>query len=193
MDKITQKTSFEYSRKFVHMLSLGVPFAHLYFPKLTMCALIFFIIFYATCEFFKLKGRTGGINKIIGFMHRDNEKHTFAKAPLLLAIGVLFSITFFSWKASLVGIYMVGLSDTLAAWMGKKWGVTKIFFFNRKTLVGTLGFFLSAFPIALYFLPPSKAVVISLVGAFLESLPFRDWDNLTIPVIVTFLAQQFIF
>src|SRR5262249_45984827 len=126
-------------------------------------------------------------------LQREDEQTRLARAPLFLAIGVLFAVSFFSFTAALIGVYQVAVCDTAAALVGRKWGGTAFPFVQRKTYAGTLAFFTLALPVAFYYLPPSKAIVISLVGAFLESLPFKDLDNLIIPMVISFLAEQFLF
>jgi len=184
--------SFEISRKVVHLLSLLVPAVTFFSVQTAQVVLIAAVFFYAYAEWRKVRGDKFGPAGFIQKMQRGEEKKTWARAPLFLAIGVLAAITFFSWKGSFIGIYQVGFCDTVAAAAGRKWGRTRLPFMPRKTYVGTISFFLAALPVMMMFLPPSKAIVLALVGAFLESLPFKDWDNLTIPIIVTFLADQFL-
>lgn len=185
--------SFELSRKTVHLCSLAVPLCAWYSLFAAQAVLLFFILFYSFSEWRKTTGRAFFAHHLISKMQRDNERNSYAKAPLFLAIGVLLAISFFSWKASLIGIYMAGFCDTLAALCGKKFGRTKLPFFSRKTYAGSLAFLVAALPVSFVFLPPSKAIIISVVGAFLESLPFKDWDNLTVSLVVAFLAEQFLF
>ncbi|MBI2338942.1 MAG: hypothetical protein HYU99_01040 [Deltaproteobacteria bacterium] len=185
--------SFELSRKAVHLSSLAVPLCAYYSLFAAQIILLFFIVFYSFSEWRKTTGKPFFAHPLIFRMQRDEELHCYARAPLFLAIGVLLAITLFSWKASLIGIYMAGFCDTMAALCGKKFGRTKLPFFSRKTYAGSMAFLIAALPISFYFLPPSKAIIISVTGAFLESLPFKDWDNLTIPLGITFLAEQFLF
>lgn len=184
---------FEFSRKSVHLLSLFVPLCAYYALAKTQGVLAFFIILYGVSEWKKIHNRPFFAHRLISKMQRDEELTTFAWAPLFLALGVLLAISLFSWEASLVGIYQVGFCDTMAAVCGKRWGKTNLPFFYRKTYVGSIAFLLTALPVAFIFFPPSKAIVIALFGAFLESLPFKDWDNLSIPLVITFLAEQFMF
>ncbi|MBI4412578.1 MAG: hypothetical protein HY541_08855 [Deltaproteobacteria bacterium] len=185
--------SFELSRKAVHLFALAVPLCAWYSLFSAQAVLLFFIIFYSFSEWRKVTGKTFFAHPLVAKIQRDEELRRYAKAPLFLAIGVLLAISFFSWEASLVGIYQAGFCDTLAAMVGKKFGRTKLPFFSRKTYAGSLAFLVSALPVSFIFLPPSKAIIISVVGAFLESLPFKDWDNLTVPLVVAFLAEQFLF
>lgn len=174
------------------MLSLLVPVVTFTEPLAAQVILVFFILFYSYSEWQKMRGKTFFAHLFISKMQRDEEKLEWARAPLFLALGVLGAISFFSWEAALLGIYQVGFCDTMAAYCGKKWGKTKLPFFSRKTYAGLLAYFITALPLSFLYLPPSMAITLSLVGAFLESLPFKDWDNLTIPVVISFLAEQFI-
>lgn len=173
-------------------MSLVVPVIAGYHLPTAQGLLVFFILFYSFSEWRKVKGVPFFAHRFVLKMQRDDERSGFAKAPILLALGILIAISFFRWEASLVGIYHAGFCDTVAALCGKKWGKTKIPFFSRKTYVGSFTFFMAAVPFTLLFLPPSKAIVVSLFGAFLESLPFKDWDNLSVPVFITLLAEQFL-
>lgn len=181
----------EYPRKTVHLLTLLIPVTSYFSVFWTQITLLGFIILYLLLEWIKLKGKNDHLfTFFIALMQRDHEKNTFAKAPLFLALGVLTALTFFSWEAATIGIVMVGLSDTVAAWAGRKWGVTKMPFSTRKTIAGSACFFLSALPITASFLTPIQTISLAFIGAFLESLPFKDWDNLTIPIVITWLAEK---
>ncbi len=186
------KKSYELPRKTTHLLSLFVPWCASRNLLATQTLILFFILFYAYSEWRKIKGQKFFAHSFIAKMHRDGEKNNFAKAPLLLAIGALLCITFFHPTAYWIGIYQAGFCDTVAAICGKKWGKTKIPFFNRKTYVGSFCFLLAALPVSFYYLPPAQALMIAVIGAFLESLPFKDWDNLTVPFVVGFLVEQFL-
>jgi len=190
---MSNSQSFELGRKTVHLLSLLVPVVTYYSLGAAQITLLFFILLYSFSEFYKVRGKPFFTHAIIDKMQRDEEKTTYAKAPLFLAIGVLVAISFFDWKASLIGIYYAGFCDTIAALAGKKWGKTTLPLFSRKTIFGSLAFFVAALPVSFYFFSPSKAIILAVGGAFLESLPFKDWDNLILPIVITFIAAQFFF
>lgn len=185
--------SFEFARKSVHLISLCVPLVTYYSVGIAQLIILFFILFYSYSEFCKVRGKPFFAHALINKMQRDEELKMYAKAPLFLAIGVLMAITFFTWKAALVGIYYAGFCDTVAALAGKKWGKTTLPLFTRKTYLGSLAFLVAALPVSFYFFQPSKAIILSIGGAFLESLPFKDWDNLILPIVITFIAAQFFY
>ncbi|EKD41159.1 MAG: hypothetical protein ACD_73C00820G0005 [uncultured bacterium] len=187
------KKNFELSRKSIHALSLLVPWIYLYNKTLCFSLLAGFSVFYLILEVLKLNNKSIFLNHWIAFLHRDEEKSKWAPAPLYLALGVMGCLYFFPWNVSFIAIYCAGICDIMAALCGKKWGVTHIPFSERKTIVGTGAFFLTALPVCFYFLPPSKAITTAMLGAFLESLPLKDWDNLTVPLIVGFVANQFLY
>lgn len=183
---------FEWPRKTVHLLSLAVPFCVRYSLPATQAVILGFTALYIVSEIYKMKGKPFFAHKVIGNLQREHEHHTFAKAPLFLAAAVLIVISApLAWPAQFIAIYAAGFSDTVAAVCGSRWGVTRLPLMSRKTYVGSICFFLSALPVTLYYLPASAAIVIALIGAFLESLPLKDWDNLTVPIFVGFLANQF--
>lgn len=184
--------NFELSRKSIHLASLLVPFAAFYSLLATQLLIIAFILFYLYSEWRKIRQHSFFAHRLTVKVQREEELKGWALAPVFLGIGVLVAITFFRKEAYWIGIYQAGLSDTLAAFCGKKWGKARIPFFDRKTYVGSMAFFLSALPMTLFFLPPAEALVLCLLGAYLESLPFKDMDNLTVPIIITFLAEQFL-
>lgn len=184
---------FEIPRKIVHLLSIFVPFAARNNLFATQALLGFFIVFYTYSEWTKLKGKAFFAHGPISKLQRAEEQARMARAPLFLAIGVLIAVSFFSFTAALIGVYQVAVCDTMAALVGKNWGQTQLPLLSRKTYVGTCAYFIAALPVSFYYLPPSKAIVIALVGAFLESLPFKDIDNLIIPIVIAFLAEQFLF
>ncbi len=187
----TPPPSLELPRKTIHLLSLLVPVISYYHLGVAQALLIFLILFYGYSEWQKIKGGTFFAHNFIHALQRHEEKTGFAKAPIFLAIGSLIAISCYSWQAALIAIYQAGFCDTTAAWSGKKWGKAKWPLSTRKTYIGSLAFFLTALPLTLMYLPASKAITLCLVGAFLESLPFKDWDNILVPVIIGFLADQF--
>lgn len=186
-------TNFEISRKSIHALSLLTPFIYTYNRFFCQALIIFFILLYLIYEWLKKSRAPQFLRNIMDHLHRDEEKNKWAPAPLYLAFGVLGSFHFYHFNAAVIAIYCVGFCDIIAALCGKKWGQTKLPFAKRKTIVGTSAFFFAAIPICAYYLPPSKAITTALLGAFLESLPFKDIDNITIPLIVGFVANQFLF
>ncbi|OGQ08749.1 MAG: hypothetical protein A3G32_06200 [Deltaproteobacteria bacterium RIFCSPLOWO2_12_FULL_40_28] len=185
--------SNEFARKSVHLLSLLVPCAAWYSLTGTLFGIMAFSILYGISEYCKIKNKSFLLQSLISKMQREDEKKRFAKAPLFLAVGVSAVLLLYSPLAAWVAIYHAGFCDTMASVFGKKWGKTRIPFSPEKSLLGSGLFFLSALPVLFLILPYSKAVVVALVATFLEMLPFKDWDNLIVPLVTGFLVEQFLF
>lgn len=185
--------STEFARKSVHLLSLLVPCAAWYSLKGTLLGIMTFAVLYGISEYRKIKNKSFLLQSLISKMQREDEKKYFAKAPLFLAVGVSSALIFYSPLAAWVAIYQAGFCDTMASIFGRKCGKTRIPFSPQKSLLGSALFFLTALPVLFLVLPYSKAVVVALVGTFLEMLPFKDWDNLIVPLVTGFLVEQFLF
>jgi dolichol kinase len=85
------------------------------------------------------------------------------------------------------------ISDTAAEWGGKKWGrLSRSFFNNQKTVMGSLCFAVSSLIISViwlayvFHLPIAKSLMISLsiaiIVAIAELVSLRGFDNITVPI-----------
>jgi dolichol kinase len=85
------------------------------------------------------------------------------------------------------------ISDTAAEWGGKKWGrLSRSFFNNQKTAVGSLCFAVSSLTISViwlvcvFHLPVAKSFIISLslaiIVAITELVSLKGLDNITVPI-----------
>src|SRR3990167_4082787 len=103
-----KQTSFEFPRKTIHALSLLVPFAAAKSLPYTQGVILFFIAIYIVFEWLKLKKNIVSLHRFTRIFQRENERTSFARAPLFLMVGVLVAITFFPPEASILGIYQAG-------------------------------------------------------------------------------------
>ncbi len=179
----------ELPRKAIHALTLLVPLSAARWLDETRWVIAIVALLFAATELIKVRGGRLWIHRFILPLEREGEKKGIAKAPLLLSVGVLIVVSFFSWPASFVAIWLTGFSDVMAAVVGRKWKIKALFYNRDKSLGGTLGFFLSALPVTLYFYDWHYAIPIAITGSLLESLPLKDWDNFTVPVGTGLLAQ----
>jgi phytol kinase len=99
-------------------------------------------------------------------------------------------------------ILILAISDPVAALVGKRFGKTKIpFYDHKKSWMGSFGFFISAFLIAFITLNAVHnkqafiigfAFTIAVSGALIELVSINGWDNFTIPIIVLLNTYCFI-
>jgi phytol kinase len=139
-------------------------------------------------------------------MSRSGDRREILRGPLYY--GIIFVIlTIVYWKSTPIGI--VGLmlmcgGDGLADIFGRKWGMIKLPWNRGKSVAGSFGMLLGGWtlsvlivwifiaagvfsvPIKSYLLP---ITIIAIVGTLVESLPFKDIDNITITLTAVILGS----
>jgi len=95
----------------------------------------------------------------------------------------------------LIPVLLLTFSDTFAELGGKKWGkYGPAFFGGKKTLIGSLCFFVSASAILFVAFPfgiddpgikyQIGLILIALAATVAELVTMNGWDNLTVPLVV---------
>jgi phytol kinase len=133
-------------------------------------------------------------------MSRTGDPREILKGPLYYGI-VFVVITVIFWYETPVGIVALMMmcgGDGLADVIGKKYGRTKLPWSKRKSFAGSFAVFaggtiLTVLIISIYVLagkfhgPTSiyipAILMIGFVGTLVESIPVRDIDNITVPLI----------
>ena len=137
-------------------------------------------------------------------MTRHGDPREILRGPLFY--GVVFVVcTAVFWRHSPVGILALMLmcgGDGLADVVGRRWGAARLPFSREKSWAGSAAMFLGGFVFAYGFLVlfsqlglfPLEAgaagttALICLGATLVESLPFRDIDNLTITLTAVVLG-----
>jgi phytol kinase len=130
-------------------------------------------------------------------MSRSGDRREVLRGPLYYGI-IFILLTIIYWKNSPIGIIALMLmcgGDGLADIFGRKWGTSKVTWNKGKSWAGSSGMLLGGWilsvlvvwiysaiglfsnPIQFYLLP---ITIIAIVGTIVESLPFRDVDNITV-------------
>lgn len=142
-------------------------------------------------------------------MSRTGDRREILRGPLFY--GIMFVvITLVYWKDSLIGIpalMMMCGGDGIADIVGRRVKSPKLFWSREKSVAGSLSVFAGgalltalmlfiyvsigvfASPFGMYILPITW---IALGGMLIESLPFKDIDNITLTV-VSALIGHFVF
>jgi phytol kinase len=138
-------------------------------------------------------------------MSRSGDRREILRGPLYYGI-IFVLLTIIYWKSSPIGIIALMLmcgGDGLADIFGRKWGYKKLPWNRNKSLAGSLGMLLGGWLLSLlilwiftvagvfstsiqYYLLP--ITIIAIIGTLVESLPFRDIDNITITLTAVILG-----
>ncbi|GAP14749.1 dolichol kinase [Longilinea arvoryzae] len=142
----------------------------------------------------------------VAAMSRSGNRSEILRGPLFYGI-VFVALTLIYWKTSPIGIVALMLlcgGDGLADILGRRFQSGPLPWSAGKTWIGTLAMLLGgwvfsvvilgAFMLAGVFsgsIPHYLLAVtgISIVGALVESIPFRDIDNLTVPAFAVLLGH----
>ncbi len=189
------------SRKLIH-IGTGPIFVlcWLFFPDLPASRWLAALVPFAITVQFALVGL--GIMKdeaSVKAMSRTGDRREILRGPLFYGVMfVLLTIVF--WKNSPVGMTALMImcgGDGIADLVGRRFNSSKLPHSPNKTVAGSLsvffgGWLLSAFILAIYvgagvFAGPFVSymlplTVIALVSMGVESLPFKDIDNITVTV-----------
>lgn len=187
----------ELVRKLIHLFSLSIPVIYYFIPtslSITILAILTFIALAIDLGRFFSESFAKFFYKLFGFLLRkhevDERKRNLTGATYVL-ISALICAIIFPKVIFVTAFTILIISDTMAALIGRKFGKIK---FLRKSLEGTLSFFISA-SIVVFFTPkvgdfPTEyliGIIAAFVGAIVENISygFAD-DNLSIPISVGF-------
>lgn len=196
------------SRKIIH-IGTGPIFVlcWLFFTPATISRYLAALVPFSITAQFALVGL--GILKdeaAVKAMSRTGERTEILRGPLFYGI-IFVLLTIIYWLDSPIGIVALMLmcgGDGLADILGRRYG-TKTLPWNRgKTWMGSLGMFLGGWlvalaviaifvsaqvfpaPFSIYIIP---ITIIALAGMLVESLPFKDIDNITVTLAAVILGH----
>ena len=185
----------ELVRKLIHLFSLSIPVIYYFIPTSTsITILIYFTIFALIVDGgrFISKSFAKIFYRLFSFLLRkhemDREKKNLTGATYVL-LSALICALIFPKVIFVTAFTILIISDSTAALIGRKFGKTR---FLRKSLAGTLSFFVSA-SIVVLFTPkvgnfPLEyfiGFIAAFVGAIVENVSYGIADdNLTIPLSV---------
>jgi len=113
---------------------------------------------------------------------------TPGEGPFYNALGILFALGMLRSDpvAAIAVILMFGLGDGFSTYIGTTYGKYRLPWNKNKTIEGTLGFMAGAM-CALLIMPVPATFLGAILGAFVESLPLKLNDNITLPVVLSLL------
>ena len=184
----------EVFRKTIHLCTAFVPFFLERWYWLIICLLSFVLIGYIICELLRIKGITVPIiSKITDIASRKRDENHFVLGPVTLALGVLVTALIFPVLPARIGILALALGDGLASLFGKLFGHVIIPFTSGKTVAGSLTCFMAIF-LSTYLCSKNLvcALWVGVAGMIIEVFPIKNFDNLTLPILVAFISCFFV-
>ncbi|MBP5358463.1 MAG: phosphatidate cytidylyltransferase [Treponema sp.] len=184
-----QKTLFivkELFRKSIHICSASLPFLLRHAYWLIIILLLLVVAVYIFSEIQRMKGVSIPlISSVTAAAARKRDEGRFVLGPVTLVAGIVLAALIFPPECAALGIYALSFGDGLASVGGKLFGRIIIPFTDGKTVAGSLTCFTAIFISAWYSSGSSHtALVLALVGMFIELLPLKDFDNLIIPLAI---------
>lgn len=173
-----------YTRRFIHIgTAMVAGFAPLFATRdqlIIVC--IFFIVLL-------LLGRSYTLFLAIHGVDRKSF------GDIYLPLGVILSALIFLPQDIHVfqfGIFIMGISDAVAGFVGEKFGKHNIEVYNnKKSIEGSIAFFICSLILTFAFFPfvGYQIVVIPIILTMTEFGLVHGFDNLILPIIAAFLAQ----
>ncbi len=193
--------SSDLSRKIIHM-GTGPIFVLCWLlfsdsPYSPFCAALIPLII--TLQFLLVGLGVIGDESAVKAMSRSGDRREILRGPLFYGI-IFVLLTVLYWKKNPIGITALMLmcgGDGLADILGRRYGKHRIPWNSSKSWIGSLGMFLGGLvfaigilwvyhithvfqePISYYLL---RLLTIALIGTIIETLPFKDVDNITVTV-----------
>jgi len=187
------KIKGEILRKSIHMLISLVPFIAKRNLTITLYILSSGILFFTLHEYLRLSGKDTHslLTKITELASRERDKGHIILGPITLGTGALLALLFYPDPAATMGIYALAFGDGIASLAGKLFGKNKIPYIPDKTLEGSISCFVVVFIAALTITRGNifSSFLIATATTVLEVLPFKDIDNIIIPLGVGFVTQ----
>ena len=195
MERIITVMHQEACRKLIHSFIVFVPFIAGYNYALAFFLLSCGIVLYSWSEYQRLAGRyVPVLTEIKNKAFRPQDMGQFAKAPITLALGSMAALALYPMPAAAVAIYALAFGDTAACLVGKIFGKTQIPYIG-KTWAGSAACFATVFLLTFHATgcDIAKTLAVALAATLTELLPFKDYDNLLIPLItgLVFTAMSY--
>ena len=176
----------EFFRKTIHICTAFVP-TMLHFARIpTIFCLFLAGIFYIIAEKLRSDGHEIPlISDITAAAARKRDENKFVLGPVTLVAGILTAALLYGEIPAACGIYALAFGDGLASLAGKTFGKIRVPYTHGKTVEGSLTCFAAIFISTFLVTQNCKiSLIIATVGALIEILPLKDFDNLFIPIIL---------
>ncbi|MGL4525134.1 MAG: diacylglycerol/polyprenol kinase family protein [Spirochaetia bacterium] len=179
----------ELTRKLLHISGfLCIPLAH-YSRYLTILLLSFAIIVYMILEILRLAYQRDRLfHRIVIFASRGHEFQGIVLGPITLALGIIIVLAIFPLFFAQVGIVGLTLGDGFSSLIGRFWGKRRPKILAGKSIEGCLAcFFATLSGLLVLGISLPQAFLCAFVVMLVEVLPFKNFDNIIIPIVASSL------
>ncbi|MGC9059257.1 MAG: phosphatase PAP2 family protein [Candidatus Aenigmatarchaeota archaeon] len=169
-----------YFRKFIHLSSISIVILTFFVSKIYLFVLTFSLtLLFLISEIFRIKKIYFPIIQEISLYCKKKEEKSFLFEPFLFgfSLAILLLLPKNILLASSIPLI---IGDSFAGIIGYKYGKHKIFYNRRKSLEGSLAFFISTFFTLLFFFDLKISLLLSLFSTVIESL-LKKFENLLLP------------
>lgn len=179
-------------RKTIHLCTAFIPMLLGLFYWPIEILLFLAVLGYSLSEFLRLSGIDVPIvSDITKVAERKRDEGNFVLGPVTLVIGILISSLIFDSRCYTIGILSLAFGDGLASLCGKFFGQLHIPMTEGKTVAGSLSCFFAIFVCTFCVCKNTYAsFIIALAGTLIEVLPLKDFDNLIIPIALSYIASH---
>jgi dolichol kinase len=184
--KFLEKKAINYFhlRKLIHFsFILILPFLEVIPKNFIHFSIFSLLMIFALSEIFRVNRVSFPLIKLIQRITRNcasgKELIGIVVDPILFLFAVSF-LFFFPFDYFLAGFIPLVVGDSISALIGKEFGRRRIFYQKRKTVEGSLAFFLSTFIAFLFFFDLRVSLVLSIFSTIVESFVHK-LENLFLP------------
>ncbi|MGD9141956.1 MAG: SEC59/DGK1/VTE5 family protein [bacterium] len=176
----------EVRRKLVHLVALLIPVLYYLWPSAAQAKALLLggMIIAVGVDTFRLGEPRYRrlLHSLSGELIRPGEKENLLGSTCLL-IASTITVFLFPKQVAVAALCFLIIGDTVAALVGRRFG--RIRLFGRKTLAGSLAFFVVAFAAGSVIpgLDTYTALIGAAVAAVAEALPLPVDDNFSIPIL----------
>ncbi|MBP5402426.1 MAG: phosphatidate cytidylyltransferase [Treponema sp.] len=180
----------ELFRKSIHLCTVFIPALLHRFYWVIEVLLILAALGFTLSEILRLNGiEVPVVSDITKVAARKRDEGKFVLGPLTLVAGIVISSLIFPERSYTIGILSLATGDGLASLCGKFFGRINIPFTEGKTVAGSLSCFAAVFCCSFIISRDVYAsLIIALVGMIIEVFPLKDFDNVLIPVGLSYVA-----
>lgn len=181
----------EIRRQSVHFSGMIFVIASYFIPYVLLLAALLIVLSVAVTHCFlrPVAKKFPIVRNISDFLHSfarpgEVEKKIYLGASHFFIGMTLALVLFNSLQIFRIAVLVLIVGDSFSTIFGKLYGKHKISYNKKKSIEGSFTGFIAAFLVILTQVSIPIAFLAAFIGMFVESLPMKIDDNLTIPLIV---------